>query len=174
MINQRSKVECGFTLLEVLVVMVMVGVIAGFAVLAVGRNAPDRLAEEGQRLAALITLQQQEALLTGEVRGIQFNAHGYAIYHFDPQEGWHILQAADNLVRRVIPTDLEMQVWVENRRVALEKVQIPQVLLLNNGEVSPFSVVFRQADEQVNTLLYRVTGDALGRLTLGAVDSAYN
>lgn len=169
MIKPRLPLAAGFTLLEVLVVMVLIGIISSFAVLTVGRNPPQRLTEEGQRLAALITLQQQEALLTGEMRGIQFHTSGYAMYRFNAQQGWQPLAIDDYLVRRNLPTDIELQLWVEQRRIALENAHSPQVLLLNNGEMTAFSVIFSQAHIATNTPPYRVTGDALGRLTLGSL-----
>lgn len=178
MIKPRLRLALGFTLLEVLVVMVLIGIISSFAVLTVGRNPPQLLTEEGQRLAALITLQQQEALLTGEMRSIQFHTSGYAVYRFHSPQGWQPLEMDDYLVRRNLPADMELQLWVEQRRIALAVVKSnahsPQVLLLNSGEMTPFSVIFSQAHVTTNTPPYRVTGDALGRLTLDLVDRAYN
>ena len=46
-----------------MVVMVLIGIITSFAVLSVGGGPRDRLAEEGRRLAALLELHQQEAIL---------------------------------------------------------------------------------------------------------------
>jgi general secretion pathway protein H len=69
----------GFTLLEIMVVLVLIGIITSFALLSVGGGPRDRLAEEAQRLAALVELHQQEAILSGELRGIRFARTGYAI-----------------------------------------------------------------------------------------------
>ena len=55
----------GFTLLEIMVVMVLIGILSSLAVLSIGGGPRDRLAEEGRRLAALVELHQQEAILTG-------------------------------------------------------------------------------------------------------------
>ena len=51
----------GFTLLEIMVVLVLVGIITSFALLSVGGGPRERLAEEARRLAALVELHQQEA-----------------------------------------------------------------------------------------------------------------
>lgn len=171
----KPRTAPGFTILEVLVVLVIIGIISSFAILSVGRGSNERLTEEGQRLAALITLQQQEALLTGEVRGIQFMPNAYALYRRDAQNRWNILQTVDYLVSRTLPADLELQLWIEQRRVALENAAFPQLLLLNNGEATPFTLIFSTTDNQLlGAAQYRISGDALGRLSVGTVDNAYN
>ena len=160
----------GFTLLEVMVVMVLIGILASLAVLSVGGGPRDRLAEEAQRLAALFELQQQEAILSGEIRGIQFARQGYAILSLDDQGAWGTPDATDTLIRRQLPEDLELRLWVDNRPVSLKRPEFPQVILLNSGEATDFVAVFGLADDPaLDTPRYRVAGDAMGRLTLGEV-----
>ncbi len=160
----------GFTLIEIMVVMVLIGILASFAVLSIGGGPRDHLLEEGQRLAALVELQQQEAILSGEIRGIQFGRQGYAILTLDEKDHWVPPEATDTLIRRQLPEDLTLSLWIENRPAPLEKVSFPQVLLLNSGEATEFVVVFRFVDDQaLDAPLYRVAGDAMGRLTVGEV-----
>lgn len=160
----------GFTLLEIMVVLVLMGILASLAVLSVGGGPQDRLAQEGQRLAALLELQQQEAILTGEVRGVQFGRQGYAILTLDEQGTWGPPDATNTLIRHELPEDIALGLWVDHRPVPLEKSRFPQVLLLNSGEATEFVVVFSLADDpSLDAPLYRVAGDTMGRLTIGAV-----
>ena len=53
----------GFTLLEVMVTLVLIGIITTFAVLAVPGGSDDRADQELRRLRALIELNHQQALL---------------------------------------------------------------------------------------------------------------
>ncbi len=78
----------GFTLLEVMVVLVLIGIITSLALLSVGGGPKERLAEEGQRLAALIQLHQQEATLSGDSRGVRFSRTGYAILRQGEKGAW--------------------------------------------------------------------------------------
>ncbi len=160
----------GFTLLEIMVTLVLIGILASIAVLSVGGGPQDRLAQEGQRLAALLELQQQEAILTGELRGVQFSRQGYAILTLDEQGAWVAPDATAALIRHEWPEDITLGLWVENRPAPLEKPRVPQVVLLNSGEATEFVAVFSLAgDQSLDAPLYRVAGDALGRLTVGAV-----
>lgn len=160
----------GFTLLEIMVVMVLIGILTSLAVLSIGGGPRDRLAEEGRRLAALVELHQQEAILSGQLRGIQFDRNGYAVLSLDEQGAWRLPDATHTLIRHQLPEGILLGLWVEDRPVRLEKSDFPQVLLLNSGEATEFIAVFSLADDpSLNAPLYQVAGDAMGRLTLGEI-----
>jgi general secretion pathway protein H len=61
----------GFTLLEILVVMFIVGIIVGFAVLSAdGRAGEDRLQHEAERLKALLDIAAEDAIVYGVEIGL--------------------------------------------------------------------------------------------------------
>lgn len=161
----------GFTLMEVMVVLVLIGIITSFALLSVGGGPRERLAEEARRLAALVELHQQEAILSGEPRGIQFTRTGYAVLRQDEKGAWQPPAAAETLIQHRLPDEIALGLWVEGRPAALKIAgKLPQVLLLASGEATEFVAVFGLAEERgPDTPLHRVAGDALGRLTVGAV-----
>jgi len=161
----------GFTLLEVMVVMILVGIMTGFALLSIGGGARDRLVEEARRLAALVELHQQEAILNGETRGIRFDRASYALLSLDDQGRWRPPVAATTLVRRQLPEGLTLGLWIEGRPVVPDpENEQPQVLLLASGETTEFVAIFGFADDAgPNAPRQRVAGDALGRLTVDAV-----
>jgi general secretion pathway protein H len=161
----------GFTLLEVMVVMILVGIMTGFALLSIGGGARDRLAEEARRLAALVELHQQEAILNGETRGIRFDRESYALLSLDDQGQWRPPAAATTLVRRQMPEGLTLGLWIEGRPVTPDpENEQPQVLLLASGETTEFVAIFGFADDAgPNAPRQRVAGDTLGRLTMDAV-----
>lgn len=160
----------GFTLLEVLVVLVLIGIMTSFALLSVGRSLPERLAEEAQRLAALTELQQQEAILNAEAHGIHFSSTGYTFLRQNSRGRWQPPAPAGTLTAHNLPADMVLSLWVEGQPIFLKTPgQLPQVWLLPSGETTEFIAVFSAAEEAPATVRYRVTGDALGRLMTGAV-----
>lgn len=160
----------GFTLLEVLVVLVLIGIITSFALLSAGRGLPERLAEEAQRLAALTQHQQQEALFNAEIQGIRFSDTGYTFLRQNKRGHWQPPTGAAALTEHDLPADMALSLWVEGQPVSLKNPgQVPQVWLLPSGEATEFVAIFSAADEPVATVRYRVAGDALGRLVAGAV-----
>jgi general secretion pathway protein H len=165
-----GRLATGFTLLEVMVVLVLIGIITSFALLSVGGGPQDRLAEQAQRLAALVELHQQEAIMSGELRGIRFNRTGYAMLSLGENGQWRTPAAANTLTQHKLPEDIILGLWVEGRPAELNASNEPQVMLLNSGEATEFVAVFGLADERgPDAPLYRVAGDLLGRLTMGAV-----
>ena len=162
----------GFTLMEVMIVLLLVGIITSFAMLSVGGGPRQRLAEEGQRLAALVELHQQEAILSGEIRGIQFGRTGYAILILDDKGQWVAPTAAATLTRHALPEDITLSLWIEGQSVDLKTVSsLPQVVLLSSGETTEFVAVLSLVDAPaLDAPLYRVASDTLGRLKTSEVE----
>jgi len=67
----------GFTLLELMVVLVIVGVMASLARLAVPDGARTRLDAEAQRLVHTLDACRRGAVLSGVPRGVGLTAEGY-------------------------------------------------------------------------------------------------
>lgn len=72
-----SVPQRGFTILELLVVILIIGLISSFAALSVGQNEGRVADEEGRRLAALIQLAEEESILRGEERAVELESNGY-------------------------------------------------------------------------------------------------
>lgn len=161
----------GFTLLEVMVVLVLVGIMTSFALLSAGGGPKKRLAEEAQRLAGLLQLQQQEAILRGELHGIQFTDSSYTVLLQSVKGDWQPPPVADTLIHRQLPDDIALTLWVEGQPVSLKKPgRLPQIVLLASGETTEFVVVFNLAEQQsLDSPRYRVASDGLGRLVAGEV-----
>ena len=76
--------ERGFTLIELLVVLVIIGCLVGLAVLSTGVAGPSReLNNEAERLAGLIGVLVDEAVLDNREYGLRLDADGYRVLRFD-------------------------------------------------------------------------------------------
>ena len=155
----------GFTLLEVMVTLVLIGIITTFAVLAVPGGSDDRADQELRRLRALIELNHQQALLRSEQRGIQFGPDSYRFMTLG--ESWQ----TDG--ERKLPNGLALAVSVEGQSLDLGQspVDRPQVLLLSSGELTEFTVKIARADTAGFTTEPRqqLSGELTGRLTVTAI-----
>jgi general secretion pathway protein H len=165
--NNRRR-QTGFTLLEVMVTVILISIIAGFAILSLrGSDPSERLATEGRRLSALLTLTQQEALFRAEQRGIRFTETSYAFFTRSQDGKWR--PSTDSALHQdyQLPPGLQLTLWVENRLVDFTKAttHLPQVLLLSNGEVTAFKLVFSFADGSAQD--YQIVGDLTGHFHSG-------
>lgn len=157
----------GFTLLELLVVLLIFGLLVGFAVLAVGGGASRQMEQEARRLVELAGLARDESLLTGQSRALGFSRDGYAflqqVFLDDNQVTWVALERAPLAPRSVARAGLELRLRQEGRPVPLdEHADRPQVLFNGAGELTPFELEMRPLGSAGAVL--RVTGQRDGRL----------
>ena len=74
----RAAVQRGFTLLEMMVVLILIGIVMGMAMLSFGGTGPqDRLEEEARRLMQLVGLAREEAILQVEDIALEVERTGY-------------------------------------------------------------------------------------------------
>lgn len=81
--SSRSKpLRQGFTLVELLVVITVIGVAATAVVLSAPDPRPS-IAAEGERLAARLIMARDEAILGNRSVAVMIDARGYAFQSFD-------------------------------------------------------------------------------------------
>ena len=169
----------GFSLIEILVVIVIVGIIMSIAILSVTLAGGDsQLREEAQRIVSLVEVARDESLLQGREFGLEFMQDGYRFVEFDPlARQWTEIIGDDTLRLREIPEELELELFIEDRRVILKsdpanmssdeedrpgiEQYAPHVLIYSSGDLSPFEIHFvRRVDDS----LLAVRGDFTGAL----------
>jgi general secretion pathway protein H len=147
-----------------MVVLVLIGIITSFAVLSTGGGHNDRLVTEARRLAALMELTHQEAILRSEQRGVRFTGSGYAFSVLDGNGKWQPVDDSKLLSRHELPAGFSLQLQVEGRPVDLKKDadSLPQVLLLSSGEATDFALTLSNDERR----RYTLSGDLTGKLEL--------
>ena len=153
-IRVRPARACsGFSLLELLVVVTIIGVLAGAAVLSIGTVGSDReLQREAERLQSVIDLLNEEAVLESRDYGLLFTSAGYRFFLYDYQTLTWLAPTDDNLLgQHEFAPPMKLALLLEDRQVELAQSfetmseveePEPQVVLFSSGEVTPFEAEF--------------------------------
>lgn len=96
---QRRRLNGGFTLIEVIVVMVIIAaVFVGAVLIAPERVDHDRLENEARRLHQLLRIAAEDAVIKGEDYGIEITGP-YQEWH-RTEQGW---QPGTGVITRILP-----------------------------------------------------------------------
>ena len=106
----------GFTLVEMLVVLLVIGIMAGLVGVITRPNDRALLEVEAQRLAQLLDLAATEAQLGGQPIAWTAEAYGYRFLLRNTQDGWNEIHDNDTLRARALPQGMQFaSLYVDNR-----------------------------------------------------------
>ena len=120
----------GFTLLEVLVVVVIAGVVATFAVLSIDRGAARALTRGGELVAAALDLAGDAAVLSGRPHALLLARDGFMLLRFR-DAGWE--PAAGSAWRQRLPAGVNFVRAACNDLARCTPTTRPQVVVLPDG-----------------------------------------
>lgn len=154
----------GFTLLEILVVMVVIGVVVAAIQLNLFSDNARRLHNEGERLAALLTALADESVTSGQPLAVSFSESGYAFWERDdaPIPGWRSRPGDELFADRRFTSDIRVvELRVRRQPLPLGEKEPARVVFSPAGLFAPFSVLLALEDLRV-----RVASDAVGKLSV--------
>lgn len=176
--------SAGFTLLEIMVVVVIIGIMLSIFTLSVGSFAEDPGAEDARRLHTLVEMASEEAAMQGREIGLTFYQHGYEFalrQVLENEDGQRYIQWIpvdnDRLLRaRDLGEDLNIDLDLAGAETTLlyerdsEAEYQPHVYLMSSGEIEPaFAARIRPAFQSLG---YVLTAEVDGQLAVNneAVD----
>lgn len=154
--GQVTKTQ-GFSLIEILVVLFIIGIIFGLALLAFGDfGASRRVVSFGSVFKQDIQQLQYQAIVESKTLGLRLSANGYSAWMFAPANGWQTI--ADRRQQHVFPA----KVWVR-WMVKKSKPGEPDILFEPSGDMTPFQI---QLGLNAQTILVRLIGTSDGQVAL--------
>lgn len=148
----------GFTLIELIVVILIIGLLITMATISVTTSTDKSLETEAKRFASLVKLASDESVMNVRPIAVQVAKQTYQFSIAGEVE------SEDPIFRpREVSDHIHMNVVIEDEKVdfeSLEEGSFANIYILPSGEMTPFSVVFYQDDGTA----YEVVGDYLSKV----------
>ena len=184
---RNRSCSAGFTLIEILVVVTVIGIIVSIGLLSLSVLGDDRqLRVEARRISSLLAAAQDEAVMQGREFGLEVMQNSYRFVEYDPyQARWLALEIDDIFRARQLPEGLEFDLLLEGKKVLLgaeaatiadpdssnlgskNKKYAPHVLIFSSGESTPFQLRIARRSEQQIVIL---EGDVMGAIEVMTAD----
>lgn len=158
----------GFTLVELLVVVVIVAIIAGAVLLAVrGADQGARAAQELDAVRAQFQAVCESAMLTNQPFGLAIGEASFAILRQASGGAWVSANGDARGAMHYLPSSLRFVLDVDGVAVELnaETPEQPNIQCFGSGEMTPFSLVLRSL-EQPDSEGARLEGDLRGQMSV--------
>lgn len=188
---RHSSLQRGFTLIEVLAVVFLIGVAMAAITVSVGGGQSRELKSHARYLYNAMHMALEEAVITQSQVGVRFDVEGMADelqyrYRFlvlQPQQQRWLVLPADIIKSRALPQGVELQVRVDGQLIIIGAEQkkglfsreaktadekegqapVPDIYFLSSGEMPDFDVTLRDAQSGAE---YTIKGNMLGQLSL--------
>lgn len=155
----------GFTLIEILIVLVIIGITFGFALLAFGDFGESRrILFSAEQLVNTLRLAQQQAILGSNTLGLRIDNNGYQVFQLYNNAQWKPISDKGVFKMTYFPQDTRIILKTSNSTPA----GVPPVIIFASGDMTPFTLNF--GSKQDNNLALLI-GKRNGELQFNVVNT---
>ncbi|MFM2588519.1 type II secretion system minor pseudopilin GspH [Vibrio sp. TBV020] len=181
----------GFTLLEILLVLVLVSIASVAVISTLPVSAEDGAKQQAQSLYHRVQLLNEEAILSGRDYGLHVDEKKSAYEFLQLKvDGWQRMEGIDIPNRTELQDDLTLSlslggnVWANKERLfepgslfdeemfaeyeEEKRLPPPQVFIMSSGEVTPFSIAIYPQNSDADKDSWRVVAKENGQILLFA------
>jgi general secretion pathway protein H len=154
---RRPSSAAGFTLLELMVVLVVVGIMLGLVTLNSLPNKQQALQRDAQRIALLLQLAREEAIVRNSQVAFELDSNGYRFYVRDDDK-WKLLDDNDLFRER----SFDKSPLVVTMKPAPKEMALPLKIIFGREPVDkPFTLTLTYEDVSVS-----IHADGIGHFTV--------
>jgi len=149
----------GFTLIEIMVVVVIVAVLISAVTLSFPPVGDKLLKEHADRFSALVVLAQDEAILQSNELAVEVTPDGYSFYQ-NINNSWQALSQTP-FTKRSLPKEISSKIYLDGILIDLKdrEESKPQVVILSSGEMTPFTYELKFKDQSEISLKVNANGE---------------
>lgn len=144
----------GFTLIELVVVLLVVTIILGMIGLNLGGDDQADVRQEAERLALLLRAAQEEAILQGQVLALELETRGYHFLHLSREGTLEPLTGDDVLRPRELPSGISISAVEVDGQADEETAGI---VIRPSGDIPSFTITFSKGK-----MHWQVKGSVVG------------
>jgi general secretion pathway protein H len=151
----------GFTLIEILIVMLIISIVGGLTLLTVSTNHNNTLKTLVSQLTNTIALAQEQALLKPVTMGLKLSNNRVQFFELDDTEekpAWKLLTQAP-LAPLIMPSQIEARLK-DTSQSAFDN-QGPSIIFSANGDMTAFTFLLGKSNEAPS---YEIIGESDGSL----------
>lgn len=128
----------GFTLIEILVVIFIIGITLGFALMAFGDFGEKRsIIVAAEQFTNYVKLVQQQAILETSTLGLNINPQGYQVVRFQAPASWSPIHKKSIFHQQHFPKGLVLSLKNTNHQPGM-----PAIIINSSGDMTPFTLDF--------------------------------
>ena len=150
--------QSGFTLIEMMVVLVIIGIMVTSVVLSIRTDdLGEHMEREMQRIQALLKLAREEAVMQNEDIALKVTENAYS-FEILGDKGWEPItgdqvfrqrKVVDGTELALKVDDLEIKFGQQQEAAGEDKIPPPRIFILSSGEIMPFELILRTVDQSL-------------------------
>ena len=164
----KKKKNLGFTLIELMVVIVIAGMLVTFASLSINNSSDKQLETEAKRFVSLAKFAADEAIMNSREIILKVEEQQYSFVEPGPDNALVDMGESDPIFRaRELPEHIRISGDISGEALIFEKKKSDdeegdygKIGIFSSGEMIPFSLTFTQDDG----VAFEVSGDYAGKV----------
>jgi len=153
------KFSAGFTLLEILVVLLIIGLIASVVVVSIsGSNYKTELRSATYKISRQIELARNESTFRNELWGIEIKRNTMRFLKFDPvTETWNS-QTKRAYISHQLSENFELKLETKDVQQSSQSNELedstPNLIIEPSGEITPFEITIEYIPQNLAWYVY--------------------
>lgn len=149
----------GYTLIEILIVIVIISIVASVATLSIHFNRNKQIEGLANQVTDLILLAENDAMMRSQVLGVGFTANTMQFFEWDEKKNVWQPAPEKNFQPKKLLEDLSVTLSINSNDVPLDGT--PQLIISPSGDLPAFTLSLGNKNQAP---LYQVIGEDNGQV----------
>jgi prepilin-type N-terminal cleavage/methylation domain-containing protein len=170
--SRPSHSQRGYTLIEILIVMLIISIVGVASLLSISTNKNTRLQNFAKELSNVISLAEQQAMLQPAVLGLVFGKNSLQFYRYQEAYGepkkpaWVAINNNSALSKHTLPKNISIVLKIADKVISPSSEPLPHLIITASGGLTPFIIYIGETNAPPR---YQVIGSEDGSVNTQSV-----